>query len=1162
MKLRLLAGVSLVVWFVCAGTAQAVEPYLEFVQALRSQGYHDYAILYLDQISAKENTPAAIKQVISYQKAITLQENAKTVRSPEKQLELLTQASGFLEDFVTQNPTHPNAADANTDRATILLNKGQAEIEQAKSPSNLGTKRELQTKARATIAKAREVFQTAFDQLDAAFKKFPAFIDQVKDADQYAARANVEKNLIMTSLKLGMCTYEEAQTYDSTANEFKQLLNKAADEFEKMHQKYRSQVIGLHARAWQGKCFEEQRDLQKALGIYNELLAHPGNDPSLEDLKTQTLYFKLICLNSKERKDYQLAADQSDEWEKKHQNEVRTRLGLSIKYQQAVAYEELGNNPELIKQEKERFLKQARNSAEEITKFASEHKEAAAAMVSRLNTKLGGGKDQKVDTFDAAVTLARQAFSTATDLKKEIEGKAKIAAPEEIAKMKADYLIELNDAYRNFELAFTLIKPNDEKKEIATARLIFAHVNYHLHKNYEAAVLGQYVARTASKDDSTIALDAAYIAMAAFVQAYNENKAPNDQKSEDMRMIVKAANLIAERWPSSDKANDAVMILGRMLSAQKKPAEAAVFFGRVPETDSKFAEAQLAAGQAYWTAYAGSGRLLEKPSAEKLAGWLKSAQDHLRKGIEKMASTIAPGSAPAELIAAKVSLAQIIISQGKEAEALKLLLEDPQSVVKAVYVEDGTPRAEVGVTSKKFATETYKLLLRAYIGTDNLDKARETMKTLEGIGGDDITELYVDLGKKLKDELERFRQNGETERFNKLMTSFETFLNDMASRKEGQTFGSLSWIGETYFALGESVANDVAKANGFFEKAGNAFGEILTRAKDDANFALPIQMYDVKLRQIRVYRIKKEFPSAEPLILEILKDRANDLKVQTAAAELYQDWGRSGQADSVKKLVVAIQGTTKTGGPMWGWGEIGKKLQKSSEFATNPVYLENFLNARFNATSCRMWYGMETPKEKQKQLEGCRAELMVTVQVTKDMPEDWVQKFNGLYRELLTNMGKTPEDLPRAKDYAVTAPVKPETTETKPTGADGTKEPGNKDVIDKPPTPAGPDLMTWILFGGCLVGGVGAVGWVLLKPKSAPKAKAFGTATAAGPVSFSGVSMSEALPPATFVAPKPKVRPAGASGGSAGAKPVAKPTGPAGAAAPKPKPKPPSPPSK
>ena len=104
--------------------------------------------------------------------------------------------------------------------------------------------------------------------------------------------------------------------------------SQAADEFEKMHQKYRSQVGGLFARAWQGKCYEEQKDIQKALGIYNELLDHPGDTDVLSNLKTQTLYFKLICLNSKDRHDHQLVVDLADEWLKKHKSEATSQMGL------------------------------------------------------------------------------------------------------------------------------------------------------------------------------------------------------------------------------------------------------------------------------------------------------------------------------------------------------------------------------------------------------------------------------------------------------------------------------------------------------------------------------------------------------------------------------------------------------------------------------------------------------------------------------------------------------------------------------------------------------------------------------------------------------------------------------------------------------------------
>ncbi|MDB5346221.1 MAG: hypothetical protein JWP89_4598 [Schlesneria sp.] len=1182
MKSRLLAVATTLVWLASTNISFAVEPYLDFVQGLRDRQYYDYALIYLDQISAKDSTPAEIKQVVPYQKAIILQESARTNRSADRQLEQLNQAEAYLEEFVKANPNHPSAADANSDRATILLDKGRAEVLQSKAPSNQGTKRDFQNKARETIAKARTVFQTAYDQHEANFKKFPSFIEQQKDPQLYAARAKTEQNLITASLMLGRCTYEEAQTYEPDSNDFKQLLSKAAEEFEKMHQKYRSQVGGLYARAYQGKCYEEQRDLQKAMGIYKELLDHPGNDASLSALKTQTLYFMLICLNSKERHDYELASNLAEEWLKKHPGEANSQYGLGIQWEQARAYEALGDNRELVKIDQERYWKQARNAANQIQKLQSEYRDLANSLNQRMTVKLGGKEKAPAD-FDTAVGLARQAFSTAQDIKKELDAEVARKAPaEDIAKLKTDWTNELNDALHNFELAFALAKPSDAKKDLLQARLFYAYTNYWLHRNYEAAVLAQFVARTADKEDSTLGLDAAYIAMAAFVQAYNENKAPIDQKTDDLKLIVKASNLIADRWPSSDKASEAEMILGRMLSVQKKPAEAALHFGKIPASDPKYPEAQLAAGQAYWTAYLSDSRKTgsDKPTPEKLADWLKSAQEHLANGIKKMTETTPKeGVPPAELIAAKMSLAQILISQGKDADSLKLMLEDPHSVVKAVQIADEANRPENGVTSRKFAMESYKLILRSYIGMGNLDKARDTMQTLEKIaaaggveGGAEVTELYVGLGKLLKDELERLRNNGEAERSDKLMTSFETFLNDMASRKDGQTFGTLSWIGETYFALGETVTGDTAKSNSFYEKAGIAFTEILNRTKADQNFASPAQLYGVKLRQVYVLRLKKEFEPAEGLINDVLKENPNILKVQTAAAELYQDWGTSGQADSVNKLVNAIQGTTKIKGLAWGWSQIAGKLQKSTEYPSNPVYLEGVLNARYNSSFCRYKFAREqTTKDKQKFLEECRTGLIGTSIVTKDMPDEWYQKYNALYGDVLKDLGQHVADLPRSAADAPAAAAPTQQTEEPTPGKTDASKTGDVPVAVKPPESGGLSTTTWILFFGCLLGGAGYIAWTFIK-KPTTKKKGYRAKATAGPATFGGIDVGEAQVPVTFAAPppKPKPRPAASAGtaGTTATKPAAKPTAkPAtkaaapGTAPPKPKPKPPAPPA-
>src|SRR5262249_14910992 len=150
-------------------------------------------------------------------------------------------------------------------------------------------------------------------------------------------------------------------------------------------------------------------------------------------------------------------------------------------------------------------------------------------------------------------------------------------------------------------------------------------------------------------------------------------------------------------------------------------------------------------------------------------------------------------------------------------------VDDPQSVVKAVAVADESDRPEKGVQSRAVAKSVYTLLLRADIGMglNKINDARSAMQQLEKIvAGDtssDLTDLYVGLGRMLKSELERFRSEGATGRLKNLMVAFESFLDDMYKRQEGQTLGSLSWIGETYVALGE-ISSDTSKTASYYDR--------------------------------------------------------------------------------------------------------------------------------------------------------------------------------------------------------------------------------------------------------------------------------------------------------------------------------------------------------
>src|SRR5262245_10523644 len=272
MKLRWSFVLALGLLFVAAPRLGAAEQYLEFVEGLRRHGYHDIAVIYLEKLEKRADVPADFKAVIPFEKAVTLMDEAKYERDLEAQTRLYDQARAFFEEFLKASPNHPNAGRANTELANVIVGKGKVEAQKAKAPGNAGQKAELQKKARGYFAEARKVFQAAHDRYKEAYDKFDKYYDPVKQKAKHEAREAAEVNYMQAQLNLGVLTYEEAQTYDKGSADNKKLLTEAANAFNKIHAKYRSQLAGLYARMWEGKCFEEQDDIVKAMGIYNELL--------------------------------------------------------------------------------------------------------------------------------------------------------------------------------------------------------------------------------------------------------------------------------------------------------------------------------------------------------------------------------------------------------------------------------------------------------------------------------------------------------------------------------------------------------------------------------------------------------------------------------------------------------------------------------------------------------------------------------------------------------------------------------------------------------------------------------------------------------------------------------------------------------------------------
>jgi hypothetical protein len=1031
MKLRWLIIVGLGILMSARPSARAAEPYLEFVEGLRRHNYHDYAMIYLDKLEKRADVPKEIKEVIPFEKALTLMDEARRgTQNATEQNRLYDQARSFLEEFVKASPNHPEAGKANTELANVIVGKGKVEVMQSKAPGNSGQKADFQKKARAHFAEARKVFQAAHDRYKEAYEKFDKFIDKTQKG-KYEAREEAYRNYIQAQLNLAVLTYEEAQTYDKGSSENRKLLTDAAKTFSDIHARYRQQIAGLYARMWEGKCFEEQDDIVKALGIYNELLGHGGDKPSeaLKRLQDNVRHFRLVCLNREQRKDYQVVIQEAQEWLKQNRGSAaNTRVGLGIQWELVRALELLAKKEETAEPEKNRLFNQALGIARTVARYPSEYRDGANAMIGRLQVELNRDPGDPKD-FPQAFAAARNLVIEIPKKKDAIEK----AAGSERAKLLSDLQPILKESARLLGIGLALVNPKDDPKDINQARHFLAYVYFTMRdgtvdRSYDAAVLGEYVARKAMKTQPDLALEAAYLAQAAYIQAYHhppdDPRVAEAKQAADFRRIISICNFITENWSTNEMANDARMALGRVYSEIGQPAKAAEIYDQVPETSAKYLDAQLEAGNAFWYAYLSESIKpeAERKPKEELDGMLKKSQEILQKGIGKYEAPL-PGEASqveesklAYLTRAKLNYSQILNGSGDYKGALTVLKEGKLPVAAAVAVPAGEPRPKVGIKSRQYAGVVYQVILRTYVGLQDLEKAREAMHELEQIvgtsgGGASLTKIYVDLGKELQKEVERL-QTARDPRLGEVLKSFESFLSDLSGRTEGQDYSSLTWVGETYRALGEGLQQgDSAKAEGYFAKAADALEKLLDENEKKPETIPSGAVLGVKLKLVKCKRLQKDFDEAHKLIVSILSEKARALDVQEEAARLFQDWAARGGPEDLNKWEIAIEGGAKSKSKedkrVWGWFGLSEKLKSSLLNNPNPEYEQKYLDAGYNVADCWVKYaGAQSTNVARKKLLGeayKAVERPAMLIPSLGGGETWA-RYNLLYRKIQQEM--------------------------------------------------------------------------------------------------------------------------------------------------------------
>lgn len=1114
-------------------TLAAEEPYLQLIEAMRKRGFSDTALEYIGELRARPNLPQEIKAVLSYEEFKVHQQSARRANTGELKQAALDKALAALERFTKESPTHPLAATANSEQAGLFLDQAKARIWESRSETNVREKQTQQEEARQLIAKARTIYQTALEQFKTVYDGFIGNIpDEKSEPERYKLWRDTEISYLQAQFDLAVCTYQEARTYDQDSPEHTAGLKKAAEEFESIHSSYRQQGVGLYARVMQGKCFEEQGELGRAMGIYNEILGHPGQSEVLMMLKGQTFYFKLIVLNEPEKHDYKLVVSEATKWLTENRRQSKTTTGLGIQWERARALEILGSQGDISQEEKDQYLQQAYNEAREISLYAGEFRDLATAMVQRLEP-LVSGKGGDPEDFGVAYSVARNQVRQHKVYSNTVKA-AKDPAEKQAA--QADFDLHLKETERIIRLGLSLVQGDEKPTQIAAMRYFLAFTLYYAGKPYDAASVANFIVVTATEEQSAQAQDASQVGLAALSQIMYSK--PVSERAAEREMMAQAAGDLLKRWPGSSKADDARFILADVYRSSDQPMKSVEYYDQVTENHLRYPEALLRSGQMHWVGYLSELQKPEEDRVEKarLEEWMANAEQRIKAGMAAVEPDLASDSDPPDIyVVAKITLVEILNSQGKEAESLKLLTEDPHSIMASVRVDNEANRPSRGPQSRPVAIQTYQLLLRTYMGLGDIDNAIKTMGELESVAGTDnpdaLTQIYIQLGFKLKEEIDRLRAEGNQQRLDTVTSAFDRFLGALADRQSGLDYNSLLWIAESYANLGDSMKGDSSASAAYYEKAAKAYDRIISESAKNPEFINPAFLPSINTRIAVLLKRQGQYEQAYDKISEVLKANPKQLDAQMEAALMLKEWAAvDNLPDKYLDAVMGNKREENKESPVYGFAQLAILIQQVMENpdANVPDIKQRFEDVLFEMADALHKYALTIQEDAKRNDMLLRAKGTINqfaLHSDGSEPEKTWEKFDELYATVQRDLRETPVRLERPVGMAVAdGNLEPEITDENPAQiTDPTKF---KEIT--PTKDTGREPVNWLMAGIGILGGIGfAAGlfFLFLKPRKKPRRKIPGRDDAA-PVSI-GFPAGDDEAPAAAQAPaiKPQARP-------------------------------------
>jgi len=962
----------------------------DFLEGLRQRQLYDVALDYLESLRANPKTEKSILEAWDYELGVTLFAAAREKPVGEREREL-DKAQQAFQKFLSAQPQHPLAASAERQLASLLLERGEMKMAEAYQPGKTAAEK------KRLLEQSRKIFQDAFKALEAVDQQLAKLNKRFKNVDPndqklLAERDRLRGEIMLTRFDLAKTLYEVAFTFEPESNERKALLAAAANKFSEYYWKYNRWLGGYTFRLEQARCYKELGDYARAFSILEELATpQPDDDEGMRRIRIAAVELALQIALLPQVKKYEEAWQTFENWERSLAPPSMDETAAAIKCLGGEVALELARSLNPADPEAARRRSTFRQRAKELfmtaISYPGPHRVRAQL---KLGDPLLGDAARSIQppkNYAEAVERGKLAWN-------------QLRQPE----LNAEEIERLqNEAISCFRFALAHPQPEPNMEEMNVLRHWLAYLEWTTGKYYEAALLGEFLARR--YPDRPQGQGGAEIALAAYAALSEEGD--NDEQELAAAGLLDLARFIDRQWSGSSLADGAWARMVRIAVVKNDLSSAAEYLQRISAGTPNRGKAELMLGQAYWRKYLQEVRLPpeKQPPKNILTRRLEEAEKLLKSGVDNLRGSVEKdGLVPYGVAAGALSLGQICLEQNRSEEALQWL-DDPKIGAHWMALSENKT-----FDQGNFRIEALKAVLRAYVAAQLWNNAEQTMEVLEKKAGGEIAmRIYLGLGRQLEDSLQSLRASGKKEEWAKASRGFDLFLSRISQRPAAETtFDILYWAAEAFMKLGLELAPENGKlpteAEYFFRKAAQVYKRILDIHRENPDF-IPQEgaIEAIQIRLARCYRRMGKYSDALDQLAETLKAHNNLLDAQREAAYTYQDWGKERPAF----YVLAMRGGRKIEGAegtrylFWGWNGIARRTQALD------AYQDAYDEARYNLAFCRLKYAQsKSGKEQTDLLRETEREILVMLRLRPTMGgPKWFEKYDQLLKEVQARLG-------------------------------------------------------------------------------------------------------------------------------------------------------------